>query len=287
MIRLSRWGDFALLVSGRNMRILTSLLPQLMVDESESVDIAVVVDVLRATSVMTTAFESGANQIYTCCEISEAKNLSDRLARANRSARRPLLCGERKCRAIEGFDFGNSPAEYVPETVLDQILVMTTTNGTKAIEAASSAKKVIAASFLNLPKVVDFLRGARTVHVVCAGTDGRITAEDVLLAGAIIDACRVEYQAAIQDDDSQLAMSLWLSSFSVQDGTPWTIYQQGHGAWLSDSLANRFSQTLGGTNLTKLGLGEDLSRCAQIGTKSAIAVRVRRNPTVFELLANH
>ena len=44
MIRLSRWGDFALLVSGRNMRILTSLLPQLMVDESESVDIAVVVD---------------------------------------------------------------------------------------------------------------------------------------------------------------------------------------------------------------------------------------------------
>ena len=74
MIRLSRWGDFALLVSGRNMRILTSLLPQLMVDESESVDIAVVVDVLRATSVMTTALESGANQIYTCCEISEAKN---------------------------------------------------------------------------------------------------------------------------------------------------------------------------------------------------------------------
>ena len=133
MIRLSRWGDFALLVSGRNMRILTSLLPQLMVDESESVDIAVVVDVLRATSVMTTALESGANQIYTCCEISEAKNLSDRLARANRSARKPLLCGERKCRAI-GFDFGNSPAEYVPETVLDQILVMTTTNGTKPLK---------------------------------------------------------------------------------------------------------------------------------------------------------
>lgn len=268
------------------MRIVTSLLPELMVDKSDGAEVAVVVDVLRATSVMTTAFDSGARQIFTCCQVAEAFSLADRLAQDNQERSSPLLCGERNCQPIAGFDCGNSPSEYTPERVRGQMLIMTTTNGTKAIKAAASAKQLIAASFLNLPQVVDFLGGFGTVHLVCSGTDGRITAEDVLLAGAIIDACSVEHQATMEDDESRIAQNFWASCLPVVESTPWVSLKSGNGLQLSHGLTKSFSQTLGGTNLRKLGFEQDLKLCAQIGTTSAIAARSQRDPTVFELLAN-
>jgi 2-phosphosulfolactate phosphatase len=278
-------GKIIFLAAGQSMRIVTSLLPELMVAKSDGSDVAVVVDVLRATSVMTTAFDSGAKQVFTCCEVSEATALADQLASATQH-QRPLLCGERSCKPITGFDCGNSPSEYTPRRVRGQTLIMTTTNGTKAIQAASSAKQLIAASFLNLPKIVEFLRGSGLVHLVCSGTDGRITAEDVLLAGAIIDGCMVEYQAKIEDDDSQIAHHLWSSCLPVSASTPWISLKNGNETQLSHVLAKRFSCTLGGRNLRQWGFAEDLHRCAQIGTKSVIGVRSQQNPTAFELLAN-
>ena len=274
------------LVAVHSMRIVTSLLPDLIVDKSAGTDVAVVVDVLRATSVMTTALDSGAKQIFTCCQVAEAFSLADRLADVNQASLRPLLCGERKCQPIAGFDCGNSPSEYTPEKVRGQMLIMTTTNGTKAIEAAAPAKQLIAASFLNLPKVVEFLCGFGLVHLVCSGTDGRITAEDVLLAGAIVDACSVEYQATMEDDESRIAQNFWSSCLPVAESTPWVSLKNGNGLQLSDGLTKCFSHTLGGINLRKLGFEQDLQRCAQIGTTSVIAARSQRSPTAFELLAN-
>ncbi len=77
-----------------------------MTRDTEHTDVAVVIDVLRATSVMATALAAGASQIVTCREISEA------IVLASRITPRPLLCGERGCKPIDGFDLGNSPAEY-------------------------------------------------------------------------------------------------------------------------------------------------------------------------------
>ncbi len=278
--------ELAFQVMGQSMRIVTSLLPELMAAKSAGTDVAVVVDVLRATSVMTTAFGSGVKRIFTCCQVAEAVSLAEQIENTDQENQRPLLCGERSCKPISGFDHGNSPSEYTPESVRGQTLIMTTTNGTKAIEAASSAKRLIAASFLNLPKVVETLRGSGLVHLVCSGTDGQITAEDVLLAGAIVDACTVEYQVAIEDDESRIARDFWASCLPVSEGSPWISVKNGNKKQLSDLLAKFFGNTLGGANLKNLGFEEDLSRCAQIGTQSVIGVRSQKNPTAFELLAS-
>lgn len=271
---------------GPRMRIVTSLLPELMAAKPDEIDIAVVVDVLRATSVMTTAFGSGAKQIFTCCEISEAVSLADKIQDSDERNQRPLLCGERSCKPISGFDCGNSPSEYTLERVRDQTLILTTTNGTQAIRAASSAKRLIVASFLNLPAVVNELRGTGVIHLVCSGTDGRITAEDALLAGAIIDACNVEYSVAFDDDESRMALSLWSSYLPVTERSPWISLKNGNKKEVSGLLANSFARTQGGANLIKLGFESDLQLCAEIGTQSVIGARSQRNPTAFELLAS-
>ena len=268
------------------MRIVTSLLPELMAVKSAETDIAVVVDVLRATSVITTAFGSGVKQIFTCCQISEAVSLAKQIEKTDPGNQRPLLCGERSCQPISGFDHGNSPSEYTPGRVRGKTLIMTTTNGTKAIEAASSAKQLIAASFLNLPAVVETLRGSGLVHLICSGTDGRVTAEDVLLVGAIIDACTVEYRVTVEDDESRLAHGFWASCLPVPERSPWVSIKNGNEKQLSHLLARSFGDTLGGANLKKLGFGQDLHRCAQIGTQAAVGVRSQKDPTAFELLAS-
>ena len=264
------------------MRIVTSLLPEMMVAESKTVDVAVVIDVLRATSVMTTAVASGAERILTCREVSQAVALADKMER------RPLLCGERKCTPIAGFDCGNSPAEYTSDRVGGQTLILTTTNGTNAIEMASAAERLIVASFLNLPTVIGFLGRFRLVHLVCSGTDGRVTAEDVLLAGAIIDGCEVEYGATTGDDDSILARQLWASWLPMAGSTPWSTLRRGQRQDVlqaSGMLGRRLHQTLGGGNLANLGFERDLEHCALIGSAPVIAERVGHSPTAFQLLA--
>jgi 2-phosphosulfolactate phosphatase len=264
------------------MRIVTSLLPEMMEAKPNRIDVAVIIDVLRATSVMTTAVESGAEQILTCREVSQAVALADQMEP------RPLLCGERRCKPIAGFDCGNSPAEYTPERVGGQTLILTTTNGTNAIEMASAAERLIAASFLNLPTVIEFLGGFKLVHLVCSGTDGQVTAEDVLLAGAIIDGCEIEYGATIGDDDSILARQLWASWLPMAGSTPWSLLRRSerqHVQSASEMLSRRLHQTLGGSNLVNLGFEQDLERCALIGGSPVIAERVQQSPTAFKLLA--
>ena len=281
----SKSGEFTGHAMGQSVRIVTSLLPGLITAKSFEPDVAVVVDVLRATSVMTAAFGSGVKQIFTCCDVLEAVSLADQIASCEQGNQRPLLCGERSCKPIFGFDYGNSPSEYTPSRVRGKTMILTTTNGTKAIQAASSAKRLITASFLNLPTVVKVLRGAGLVHLVCSGTDGQITGEDVMLVGAIIDACRVEYMVELEDDESRMAFSFWSSCVSMSERSPWVSLKNGKGKQISNLLAKLFGSTLGGANLSNLGFGQDLERCAQIGTQSVVGVRSQQNPTAFDLLA--
>jgi 2-phosphosulfolactate phosphatase len=147
----------------------------------------VVFDILRATSTFVTALHHGAKEIIPVSEIAEAV--------ARRTAQpEVLLAGERdgvKIRAAQAggidFDFGNSPREFTPERVRGQIIVSTTTNGTRALRACAPAKTVLAASFLNLTATADFLRGEKAVLLVCAGTGENPAAEDILAAGALVD----------------------------------------------------------------------------------------------------
>lgn len=221
---------------------------------------------------MTTALAAGAARVLTCSEISEARDL------AGQMSSRTLLCGERGCKPIEGFDLGNSPAEYTAERVRDRTLILTTTNGTRAIEAAANAQRLITASFLNLSAVVEALERTGSVHLLCAGTDGEITAEDVLLAGAIISECETRFHAVLQDDESILARQLWQSWFS--DKMP---AERRPGL---RQLSDRLRETRGGRNLVRAGYQRDLDRCAVIDAVQVVARLNGRQPMSFGLQAS-
>jgi len=147
---------------------------------------AVVIDVLRATSVAAVALAAGAAALVPTAEPPEAFALRDRLGAAGKSA---LLCGERGGVRIPGFDLGNSPLEYVPAAVGGRVLVQCSTNGTGAMIRCAGAGRILLASLGNTGAVVRALRETGdTVHLVCSGKEGRPAAEDLAVAGLLVEA---------------------------------------------------------------------------------------------------
>lgn len=139
----------------------------------------VVVDVLRATSCMTTAFAHGIESITPFAK------LEDCLAMKSKGH---FTAGERDGKKVDGFDLGNSPFEYMNPGLKGKKIAFTTTNGTQAIEKSKGAKEVIVGSFLNLSSVVrHLLFGKNNILIVCAGWKGKVNLEDTLFAGAVVD----------------------------------------------------------------------------------------------------
>jgi 2-phosphosulfolactate phosphatase len=154
---------------------------------------AVVIDTLRATSVMITALNNGCRQVIPTIEIDEA------MARKRTMLdEQVLLGGERNAVKIPGFDLSNSPLEYTPETVRNRVLVLTTTNGTAAIHRVAGAQRVLIGGMLNASAVAAKLKGAGHVTIVCAGTRGKFSLDDVFTAGCII--------ARLRENDPDLAL---------------------------------------------------------------------------------
>jgi 2-phosphosulfolactate phosphatase len=217
--------------------------------------IAVVIDVLRASTTIITALAHGAGRVLPVRTIGEAR----RLAVAG-----GLLGGERGGRPIEGFDLGNSPREYSRDRIAGRPIVITTTNGTAALQACSAAAEVLVGGVVNRSAVAARARqlaavGGCDVHLVCAGTDGEITAEDLLGAGAILDAAaRLPEGATDRLDESARAA---LADFrSVVGG--------GQGA--ATALACVFATSLGGRNLIDIGMEDDLAPSAAIDALSVV-----------------
>jgi 2-phosphosulfolactate phosphatase len=153
----------------------------------------VVFDVLRATSTFVTALRNGAKAIIPVSEISEA--LAFKKAESGKwKAETILLGGERDGVRISAngidFDLGNSPREYTAEKVRGKTIVSTTTNGTRALRACARARTVLAASFLNLTATAEFLQQENFENflLVCAGTGENPAGEDIIAAGALVDA---------------------------------------------------------------------------------------------------
>jgi 2-phosphosulfolactate phosphatase len=245
------------------MRVSVSLLPE---PEAVSADIevAVVIDVLRATSVMAVAIAAGARRIVTCRTVGEARQLA---AFHGPDAR---LCGERGCRRVDGFHFGNSPREYAAELVSGRTLVLTTTNGTRAVQAARNAPSLLASSFLNLNATVSRLAGAEHVHLLCAGTDGRITAEDVLAAGALVERLTRLGPVELVDDEPRIALGVYRAALG------------GARAPDSSRLAERLRDTRGGRNLIREGYAADLDFCARVNSIDVVPERTTVSPATFE-----
>lgn len=171
------------------------LLPLYRVEDK----IVVVVDILRATSCMTTAIAYGVESIIPVATVKDCKAWQQKgfLAAAER-------CGKK----IDGFDLGNSPFSYMDPRLEGKSIAITTTNGTLAISKSRNAKKLIVGSFLNLSAVVQFLNEqAEDILIVCAGWKGKFNLEDTVFAGAIADQLTARFTAAC--DSTLAAISLY------------------------------------------------------------------------------
>ena len=165
---------------------------------------AVVIDVLRATSVITTALENGAREVIPVKTVDEAQNLY-----AQCDTAKTLRGGERNALKIEGFDLSNSPLEYKKKVVEGKTLILTTTNGTNAINNIIGADEVVLACFRNGAAVVEHIvglshRGSSDIAIVCAGTESHFSLDDGLCAGMIIEL--LKQQTEVETDDLGLLL---------------------------------------------------------------------------------
>ncbi len=137
----------------------------------------VVIDLLRATSVISTAFLEGIKSIIPVQSIDEALKYKDRKGF--------IIAAERNAKPIEGFDYGNSPFHYINANIAGKTLVLTTTNGTKAIYKAKD-HKVITASYINIQAVAQHLiKENNDVILLCSGWKGVFNLEDPIFAGSL------------------------------------------------------------------------------------------------------
>jgi len=142
---------------------------------------AVVIDVFRATSVITTALAYGVREIIPSLTIEEALKEFTR-----KGEHHCILGGEQKMQKIDGFHFGNSPQSYI-KNVKDKIIILTTTNGTQAINLCRQANKIYIASFLNAKHVTELLQqNNEEIVILCAGSKGSFALEDALCAGKLL-----------------------------------------------------------------------------------------------------
>jgi 2-phosphosulfolactate phosphatase len=203
-----------------------------------------VIDLLRASTTIVHALGAGAARVIPCEEINEAKA---------RAAQCPgsLLGGERSGVRIDGFDLGNSPAEYTPDRVRGRTVVFTTTNGTRAIRRAADAETVVVACFANFTAALNAALAAHArgapLHILCAGIRGEVCLEDVICAGAFARAISDRAGQPLIDDPAHLAAQAWELACSNPRG-------------LGDSLLN----THGGRNVVAIGLTPDIPLCAVV-----------------------
>jgi 2-phosphosulfolactate phosphatase len=217
--------------------------------ETVRAPVAVVVDVLRATSTIVQALASGYRRVLCCAEIDEARELRELLGEG-------VLAGERLAQAIPGFDLGNSPAEFVEPR--GETVILTTTNGTRAsVAAAAGAETVLVGSLLNLVAVGDAARDAGAdVEVVCAGVDGRFTLDDAYCAGRIAGLLGGE-----RSDAAEAAVRL------------------------AGSFANAEEGLRAAENPRQEALGDDLAWCARESVLAVVPRLARLEAPAAEIVA--
>ena len=157
--------------------------------------IVVVIDILRATSSITYGLENGAQAIIPVAHVEDCLTYRDNGY---------LLAAERNGEVVGGYDFGNSPFSYTKEKVKDKTIVLTTTNGTKAMRMAQErAHQVVIGSFLNLTSLCDWLKVQdKNILLLCAGWKDQFNLEDTLFAGAVVHVLRNDF---VPSNDSCVA----------------------------------------------------------------------------------
>ena len=222
---------------------------------------AVVIDILRATSTIVTALDNGAAGIIPTKDPEAALTVQRRLGRNT-----TRLGGERDSVKINGFDLDNSPGSYTHDAVNGKTIIFTTTNGTQAlIEAARENTFVMCAALLNRNAIVAALaaREDEEALLVCAGSAGALSFEDMLCAGAIVDSLQQIERHLLITDAARVALTLW----------------QSYGSRITTAMASSSHAK----TLVKAGLAADIAACARLDVSTTVPIL--RDGTIVKMPA--
>jgi 2-phosphosulfolactate phosphatase len=216
------------------------------------------IDVLRASTTIAVGLANGARTIIPLDSSEDVVTRSKQFER-----RSVLLAGERRMLKMDGFDLGNSPAEHSREVVEGKTVLLSTTNGTKALLATQGARDVVVASYVNLTAVCAMLRsalrGGADITIICAGQDRQFGLEDAACAGRYVQLVSKRL-AGIDVNDAALAASL---------------IDRKYG----DNLMRLFNTAAHGRALAAAGFGEDLTACAAVDSYPVIPIYQDRQIT--------
>jgi 2-phosphosulfolactate phosphatase len=221
--------------------------------------VVAVIDVLRATTSIATALSNGARTVVPV----ESADVA--LMRAKDFERdKVVLAGEMKMLPIPGFDLGNSPREFTPEAVGDKTILMTTTNGTRALINLSGARDVVVAAYVNHAAASAMLRTAaranENISIVCAGDEGHFSLEDAACAGRYVRSISQRGKSSVELNDAACACEL---------------IDRKYG----DNIAKIFRDSVHGKALAEAGFGEDLVACAAVDSHPVVPLYQDRQIT--------
>lgn len=213
----------------------------------------VVVDLLRASTTLVTALEAGAKAIRPYAGLDDARHAA-RAYGSEQGGQPPLLAGERNAVPPPGFDLGNSPLEYTFQRVAGRTILFTSTNGTAALAQARDAPRVLVGCLRNRAAVARSAAAwpAAVIQILCAGTDGHPTSEDLLAAGAIAEAV-LSYGPRALVGAAAEALVLWRQ-----------VTQTGELNDRSITIARWLRTTPHGQTLSAAGFDADIEFCSQL-----------------------
>jgi 2-phosphosulfolactate phosphatase len=220
--------------------------------------VVAVIDVLRASTTIVTALANGARAVVPFADADELMTRARQFERGD-----VRLAGERKMLPIEGFDLGNSPAQFTAGAVDGRTILMTTTNGTRALVGAQGAVDVVVAAYVNLAAVTAMLRtalrGGTDVVLACAGQDGHYALEDAACAGRYVRTV-TKRMSGVAMNDAAHSCALLARSYGDEIGT--VFLDSAHGRALSAA-----------------GFHEDLALCAAVDAYPIVPVFTERQIT--------
>ena len=219
-------------------------------------DVAVVIDILRATTTISWALKNGADSIQVFADLNLLKASAMKWPADKR-----LLLGERGGKKIDGFDLGNSPLSVTKETVLGKRLFMSTTNGTRSLKKVQNAKHLFAMGLPNRKAVAEKIISLNFENLLILGSgwEGSYSLEDALAAGALASYLKINFNSEVNivNDELQAALALWYF-------------------WENDILKCLKTATHG-KRLTSLGdYEDDLKCCSELDCLDIVPTQVER-----------
>lgn len=219
--------------------------------------VVAVIDVLRASTSIAVALANGARTVVPVEDVDEAITRSKQFERSE-----VILAGERKMLPITGFDMGNSPLAFTAEAVRGCTVLITTSNGTRALMALQGARDTVVASYVNLAAVSAMLRAAarsNDISIVCAGTEGHFSLEDAACAG--------RYVRSLTQPGSSLTLNDAARACALIDGK------------YGDNITEIFGDSWHGQALAEAGFGDDLVACAAVDSHPVVPIYQDRQIT--------